>query len=435
MRPTFLYTGLFVCLVLLAPKVFAEDMHWPGYRGPNQNGMVPGAENGERSLPLSWSEKEHITWKTGVPGRGWSSPVIWGNQVWMTTADEEGHELSAVCLDFKTGKMLFNEVIFRIEKPYPLGNHVNSYASPSPVIEEGRVFVSFGSYGTACLSTSGFKVLWRREDLPCRHFRGPGSSPVLSGKLLILTMDGIDQQYTIALDKLDGKTVWRTDRDTDWGDLLPNGQPQGNGDFRKAYSTPIVFKYQNRDVFFSVGAKAAYLYNVSDGKEVWRVRHGEFSAAARPVADDHTVYFNTGYSKPWMIAVKLGGTGDVTDTHVLWRMNRSLPKRSSSLLRDGLLYQSSDHGIVSCVRASDGTTVWTGRLGAPVSASPVCFKNQLYFCDESGTTHVLKAGESFEILSQNTLDGGFMASPAVSGNALVLRSKTHVYKIEQPLRP
>jgi len=200
-------------LLLVAPVISIEpgyagvsaEESWPNFRGPWSNGCVsaPGDTN-HIGLPLHWSETENVTWKNAIPHRGWSSPVILANQIWMTTAPMDGHDFFAVCVDAEMGRIVFNERIFHCDKPEPLGNPLNTYASPSPVVEPGRVYIHFGSYGTACLDTGSFKTIWKRSDLPCRHYRGPGSSPVLFRDLLILTMDGVDVQYLVALNKTTG---------------------------------------------------------------------------------------------------------------------------------------------------------------------------------------------------------------------------------------
>src|SRR5262249_13957246 len=207
-----------VGMLCLALSLARAD--WPDYRGPWHDGhAAPPGETKPVGLPLHWGEDENVKWKTPIPYRGWSSPVVLGGQVWLTTATADGHDVFAVCVDADSGKVLFNEKLFHSDNPEPLGNPLNRYASPSPVIEPGRVYVHFGSYGTACLDTATAKVIWERHDLPCRHFRGPGSSPVLFKDLLILSLDGIDLQYLVALNKKTGETVWKTDRTAEWNDL------------------------------------------------------------------------------------------------------------------------------------------------------------------------------------------------------------------------
>jgi len=252
----------------LAGRVAGAGVDWPEFRGPWGDGHVsaPG-ETKLAGFPIHWSETENVKWKTEIPYRGWSTPVVMDSQVWVTTATEDGHDFFALCLDADTGKIQFNEKLFHCDTPEPLGNNVNSYATPSPVIEPGRVYVHFGSYGTACLNTAAAKVVWKRDDLPCRHYRGPSSSPILFENLLILTMDGVNLEYTVALDKNSGRTVWKTDRAVVWNDENDPGQMAKDGDRRKAHSTPLIVKVADKVQMLSAGAKAAYAYD----PRIWSV--------------------------------------------------------------------------------------------------------------------------------------------------------------------
>ena len=227
------FTSSLIGLLLLFSAV-SRGEDWPEFRGPFGNGHATADDAKPAGLPLRWSETENVQWKTLIPDCGWSTPVVMGGQVWLTTATEDGHDFFVLCVDAESGQVRFEQKLFHADKPDPLGNNVNCYASPSPVIEPGRVYVSFGSYGTACLDTATQKTIWQRSDLPCRHYRGPGSSPILFEDLLILTMDGVDVQYLVALDKNTGRTVWKTDRTTAWNDLNADGKPKSEGDLRKA---------------------------------------------------------------------------------------------------------------------------------------------------------------------------------------------------------
>lgn len=405
---------------------------WPDFRGPQQNGHAPvSGQPAPKGLPLIWSETNNVKWRTPIPHQGWSSPVVFNNQIWLTTATANGREFFAICVAADTGKIIYNERIFQCETPEPLGNNLNSYASPSPVIESGRVYVHFGSYGTACLDTRTFKVLWKRADLPCRHFRGPGSSPVLFNDLLILTMDGVDLQYLVALDKQTGKTVWKTERTANWNDLEADGQPRGGGDFRKAYSTPLIVDFGGQMQMLSLGSKAAYSYDPATGREIWRMNHPSFSGASRPVFDGTNAFIATGHGNGEIICVRLGGQGDITDTHVVWRKNRGFPRMPSPLLADGLLFMVSDSGIASCLDATTGEQYWQERLGGDYAASLLGAGDRVYFFGQDGKATVVKAARTFEVLASNKLAEGFMASPAVAENALILRTKTHLYRIEE----
>ena len=372
-----------------------------------------------------------MAWKTPIPHRGWSTPVVLDGRTWLTTATPDGHEFFAVGADAATGRIFFNERIFREMDPEPLGNRVNSYASPSPVIEPGRVYVHFGSYGTACLDAATGKVLWQRRDLPCRHYRGPASSPILFEDLLILSMDGVDVQYVAALDKQTGRTVWRTDRSVEWDDLGPDGTPIREGDFRKAFCTPLIVRAAGRTQMISLGAKAAYAYDPRTGKELWRVCHPGHSSAPMPVADGERVYVCTGHGRTQLLAIRLDGTGDVTDTHVAWTYGDDVPLTASPILSGGLLYMVSDGGAVTCLEAATGEQVWRERISGNYAASPILAGGRLYFFSQQGTATVMAVGREARVLATNRLDDGFMASPAVADGALILRTKTHLYRIEE----
>jgi outer membrane protein assembly factor BamB len=307
---------------------------------------------------------------------------------------------------------------------------MNCYATPSPAIEPGRVYIHFGSYGTACLDTATGKALWQRDDLPCRHYRGPASSPILFENLLILTMDGADFQYTVALDKKTGRTIWKTDRSVAWNDQNDQDQMAKEGDRRKAHSTPLIVTMGDRFLMLSAGAKAAYAYDPRTGRELWRVHHPDWSAAPRPVFDRGLAYFVSGMTRGELWAVKAGGQGDVTDTQVLWKVKTHVGKYASPILVDGLLYTAAEESFLSCLDAATGNVVWTERIGGGYAASPIYADGRLYFCNEQGKTTVLKPGRTCEILATNTLADGLMASPAASGEAFFLRTQTHLYRIE-----
>ena len=426
--------GLFLIfnLILLPFIASAGPSDWPEFRGPRGDGHASGSDARPIGLPLHWSETSNVKWKAAVPHRGISTPVVMGGQVWLTTATEDGHDFFVIAFKADTGGISFNERVFHSDHPESLGNgaSMNSYATPSAAIEPGRVYVHFGSFGTACLDTSTAKVLWKREDLRCRHYRGPASSPILFENLLILTFDGADLQYHVALDKMTGKTVWKADRSVEWNDENVPGQMAKDGDLRKAHSTPLVATTAGKSQMLSAGAKAAYGYDPRTGRELWKVRYNDWSTAPRPLFDRGLAYFVTGLMKKEMWAVNVDGQGDVTDTHVAWKLKTRVGKYASPILVDGLIYTAAEESFISCLEAATGDTVWTERVGGKFAASPVYADGRLYFFDQQGTTVVLKPGRTLEILATNTLASGFMASPAVAGKAFFLRTKTHLYRIE-----
>jgi outer membrane protein assembly factor BamB len=401
----------------LAALVGAGDS-WPRFRGPDGNGHSDGVR-----LPLTWTEQDNIVWKTAIHDRGWSSPVVWANQVWLTTAAAKGYELFAVCVDRDTGKIVYDVRVFDVAHPMPLNNPANTYASPTPVIEAGRVYVHFGSYGTACLDTRTAKILWTRRDLECDHWRGPASSPILYGHLLILTFDGHDKQYLAALDKTTGKTVWLKDRSFDYGKL--------DGDLKKAYSTPSLITVNGKTQLVSASAFGTIAYEPTTGEEVWKITHGGMNTAVTPVYGHGKVFVTTSDGGLQLVAVRPDGSGDVTRTHIDWTYKKNVPNRSSPLLVDDLLYMGNGQGMISCLDAKTGKLVWEQRAGGANWASPIFAAGRLYFFDDTGTTIVAEPGRVWKKLAENRLDEGCMASPAVAGEALFVRTKTHLYRIEQ----
>jgi outer membrane protein assembly factor BamB len=413
-------------LVLFAGSLAQAADNWPQFRGPDGTG-----HSDARDLPLNWSEKQSVKWKTAIHDRGWSSPVVYGKQIWLTTASPDGRKLYALCLDRDTGKIIRDLKLFDVAQPQ-YAHPFNTYASPTPVIEKGRVYITFGSPGTACIDTTTFKVLWERRDFECNHFRGSGSSPIIFRDLLIMHFDGSDQQFVAALDKRTGKTVWQTKRSIDFQDLDKNGKPAAEGDLRKAFSTPHVAQINGRWELISLGAKAAYSYDPLTGKELWRVEErAQHSASTRPVLGHGMIFFPTGFSAGQLLAVRTGGSGLITDTHVAWRVKRGVSNKPSILLIDDLIYMIGDTGIASCVEAKTGEVVWQKRIGGEYSASPVYADGRIWLFSEDGKTTVIKPGRTFELLAENQLDAGFLASPAIAGKAFYLRTRTHLYRIEK----
>lgn len=411
------------CTLILAAGIIwsgctaRADANWPQFRGPHGNGHVDA-----KKLPLTWSETNNVTWKTAIHDLGWSSPVAWGNQIWVTTATEDGRSLFAVCVDSDTGKIVHDLKVFDTEKPEHVAS-VNSYASPTPVIETGRLYAHYGTYGTACLDTTTGRTLWTRRDLNCDHHEGPGASPLLHQNLLILTVDGRDVQYVVALDKTTGKTVWKTNRSVDYSPYPIN--------CRKAFCTPIVIEVGRRQQLFSPGAKAMIAYDPITGEELWKARYNGWSMTPRPLFGQGLLFVITDYERPELWAVRPDGSGDVTDTHVAWKITKDMPGTSSLLLIDDLLYMVNDPGYALCVEAKTGAIVWRERLKGKHSASAIYGQGRIYFFSEKATTTVLQAAREFKVLAENQLDDRLMATPAVVENSIILRTRTHLYRLEE----
>ena len=399
---------LLLSAVLMAvTAVLAED--WPQFRGPGGQG-----HSAETGLPVEWSESKNVVWKVPVPGRGWSSPVVSGSRIWLTTATTVQAETSLRLLAFEleSGRQALDVEVFRF-RGTELLNAKNSHASPTPILDGDRVYVHFGARGTAAVSAAG-EVVWKtRLDYESQH--GNGGSPELAGDLLIINGDGFDQAFVAALDKRTGKVRWRTDR------LEPHSQ---------AYSTPLVIRVGNRDQVVSIGAFVASAYDPQNGRELWRVSYPDgFSNVPRPVYGAGLVFIATGFNQPSLLAVRPDGKGDVTKSHVAWRMTRAAPLTPSPLLVGDDLYTVSDNGIATCLEARTGVVRWQHRLGNSFSASPLFADGRLYFLDEDGRTTVMQPGGTPTVLAVNVLDGGTLASMAVAARSIVVRTTGHLYRL------
>ncbi|MGE5192921.1 MAG: PQQ-binding-like beta-propeller repeat protein, partial [Deltaproteobacteria bacterium] len=326
-----------------------------------------------------------------------------------------------MCVDRRNGEILHDLKLFDNENPEDTRKY-NSFASPTPVIETGRVYVHFGSYGTACLDTTTADVLWTRRDLPCLHWRGPGSSPIIYKNLLIVHFDGYDYQYIVALDKATGKTVWKKERQVDYG--------TDNGDIKKAYATPLVIEAGGRMQLVTPTSKAALALDPNTGEELWRVRFDGFSVAARPMFGHGLVYINTGFPRGALVAVRPDGRGDVT-ANIVWTASRSLPSKPSSLLIGDSIFSVDDTGVATCLDAKTGAAVWSRRIGGAFTASPLYADERIYLFDEDGKTTVIAPEREYKELAVNQLADGFRSSPAVAGRALFLRTEKNLYRIEK----
>ncbi|MEM7144635.1 MAG: PQQ-binding-like beta-propeller repeat protein [Verrucomicrobiota bacterium] len=437
-------TSLICIICIICGPLPSVAQSWPQFRGPNQDGT-----SNATNVPTSWSEEENITWKTELPGKGWSSPVVLNDKIWLTTAIETrpseaeaqklldetienprhrksrqivtNLKLQALCVDLESGKLEKTIDLFTIEVPEAI-HTLNSYASPTPVVEPGRLYCDFGTFGTACVDTESGEVVWTK-DLDLIHSVGPGSSPILIGNTLVLVRDGVDVQYIIALDKGSGEIMWRTPRPP---------MDAETGDKKKAYSTPIFIEHDGRAQLIAPTSQWIVSYNLANGEEFWRAYHGTgFSLVPRPVYSPDTglVYVCTGFGNPELWAVDPSGSGDVSETHVRWTEPKRIPAKPSPLLHNDNLYVMEDGGVATCFNAADGEVIWEERVGGNFSASPILADDKIYFANHEGITTVLAAGSEYNVLAENQLDGQIMASPVPLDDSLLIRSNTALYKI------
>ena len=400
-------------LALAAAPAGADD--WPEFRGPTGQGHAPDA-----GVPLTWSETENVTWKVPVPGLGWSSPMVADGRIWLTSAVTEpglGSSLRLLAYDVATGDQTLDAEVFDSSEVYPL-NPKNSLASPTAVADPNgeRVYVHFGATGTAALTTDG-ELVWRAR-FPYISQHGNGGSPILHDGRLILSIDGYDTAFLVAVDAETGEERWRNTR--------PDPVSQ-------AYSTPLTIRVGDREQIVGVSAFRTTGHDPATGEEIWRVRYPNgFSNVPRPVYGHGMVYVSTGFQTPVLLAVRTDGSGDVTRSHIAWRLRRGAPLTPSPILVGDELYVVTDFGIATCVDAHTGDIHWQQRLGGNHSASPVFVDGRIYFQNEEGITTVIAPGTEFRELARNRLDGVTLASMAVSDGALFLRTDTHLYRIEEP---
>lgn len=421
-------------------RAAAQDTttHWNQFRGPGGAGISAAID-----LPVEFDETKNVRWKIAIPDSGWSSPVVWENEIWLTTGSDEKKELRAICVDLESENItkdikVFDMIGRKVDLAYTADSpHLNSPATPTPVVEKDRVFVSFGSQGIACLDRKTGGRTWERRDLRIYQPVRQGSSPIVDDKNLYVAFDGTNQQFFVALDKKTDETVWKTDRNvsTDWDATLRSrgftpkkgGKPNDN---KKSFATATLIEVDGGRQLIAPAAEATISYDPDTGKELWRMLHpGGFNVSARPIYANGLVYVFTSGLTGYLMAIKPDGSGDVTDTHVAWSTTRSTPNIPSPVIVDDLLFMVTDKGgIARCLDARTGEEIWKKRLGGDHWASPIYGNGKLYLSSKQGDVTVLPASrEEPQILVRNKMIASFIASPAVANSSLILRSTTHLY--------
>lgn len=389
---------------------------WGQFRGPNGDGSSDA-----KGLPVKWSEKENVKWKAEVPGSGHSSPVIAGNQIWMTTAFENGRKLHALCFDRDSGKLVHNLELFQSPSPEAMQAKQNGYASPTPVIDGSRVYLSFGTYGSACIDMKTGTVVWRSNQIQLFHDNnGPGSSPIIYKDLFILNCDGVGQRYIAALDKNTGAFKWGTRRSNN----------PGGGWIDKAFSTATIFNIDGQDQIVSAYSKRVSGYDPATGQEIWAMDFGTTTVVPRPVLAHGLLYVHGGNNDSEFYAIKVGGKGLLPADRIVWSTKRQVPKVAGLVISGDEIFMVNETGIATCFDAKSGTKHWDERVGGDHYSSPVLADGRVYFSNDAGKTTVVKASKTYNVEAINELDGGIMASPAIAGKALFIRTKTHLYRIE-----
>jgi len=403
-----------VIALFLQTAVFSSET-WPQFRGPSGQGTTQ-----QTDLPKVWNQNEGIVWKTMLPGIGHSSPVHDGSVIWLTTAEKDGASMSAMALDAASGRILHQLTIFtpaQIEEIH----HSNSYASPTPVLHQGRLYVHFGTYGTACIETSTGRILWKNTDFPVSHDGGPGSSPIIDKGLLLLTLDGMDTQRVVALELETGKMRWTRARSAPY---------PVNPVTMRAFSTPLIIEHRGLSMLISPGAQQCHAYDPQTGQELWHVRFSGFSTVPRPVYNGRYCYLCTGFYKPELWAVDPGGSGDVTRTHIKWKFKGEVSETPSPLIVDDALYVLSNKGILTILNTETGKRQGVLRMGGNYSSSPILANRLIYFCNEDGMVKLVDAAlVKPRIIQINRMEERIMASPAVLENDLIIRTDAALYRI------
>jgi outer membrane protein assembly factor BamB len=420
------YCGrLLLCVALLGittqassapdPRPGSKAEGWTEFRGPSGQGQVDG------DLPLTWGKGKNQIWKQDIPGSGWSSPVVTGGRIYLTTSvagENKDQSLRALCLDAESGQILWNKEIFLQDgKKAPRIHSKGTHANPTPLFDGERLFVHFGHQGSACLDRDG-NIVWRNAELKYAPVHGNGGSPILTDKALVFSCDGSDQQFIVALARKDGKVLWKTDR-------------KSKAPKRFSFSTPLLISVKDQKQIISPASDAVIAYDADTGNEIWRVRYTGYSVIPRPIFGHGLIFMSTSYDSPSVLAIRPDGKGDVTDTHVAWTMKKGAPHTPSLLLVGEELYMVSDGGIASCVEAKTGNLHWQQRLGGNFSASPVHAKGKIYFQSEQGVGTVVQAGKEFKQLARNDLGERTLASYAASGGALYLRTERSLYRFQE----
>ncbi len=409
-------------LLLLISETDGRDS-WSHFRGNNLDGHAR-----DNSYVLNFSEEQNIVWKTEIPGLGYSSPLVWENQVWVTTATRTGDKMSLLCLDYNTGKIIRDILLFEPDTIQRI-HATNSYATSTPCLEEGFVYAHFGTYGTACIRSNDFTVVWKREDMKCEHMQGAASSLCLYGNLLIVHIEGTDFQYIAALDKSTGKTVWKAERPRElYKDIAPV--------YRKAYTTPLLVNVEGKDQLISNGAQVCCAYDPLTGKELWSFWYGHDSTVGMPLAYGGLVFFNSGWIFPEnsarfvrFFAVDPRGTGDVTKSHLKWELAEDVPQISTPVIVEGKIYMVHERGDVTCVDALTGKIVWKDKLQGQFNASPIYAGGNIYFSEIRGTVYVVKPADHLQMTAVNKLEGTIKATPAFIDGNIILRTEKHLYRI------
>lgn len=400
-----LSTGVLLLLVLAGVVKGGE---WPGWRGPRGDGI-----SAEPRFPLHWSKHENIVWKVSIPGKGYSSPVVWKDRIFLTSCLEKDHKRVLFCLNRLDGKVLWERTVLtaKLEQKHPL----NSFASSTPVTDGKYVWAAFLDYPdmqVACYDYQG-NLAWRRSPGKFYSKHGFCSSPVLYKDLVIVNGDQDAEAYIVALDQATGAERWRIDR--------PNRT--------RSYCVPLIIEAAGKKQLVLSGSKCIASYDPDTGKQWWIIDGPTEQFVASLVYANDVLFMTAGYPDYHIMGIRPDGQGNVTKTHVLWHGTQARDYVPSPIAHGKYFFQVNDNGIAGCWEAATGKLAWKERLGKHHSASPVAAGGYLYFLDDDGQTFVLKGENKFQVVSRNALDEECYASPALAHGRIFIRALNHLYCI------
>lgn len=405
--------------LVLATQVSGGN--WPAWRGPEGTGVSQ-----EKDLPLRWSTGENIRWRTPLPDRGNSTPIVWGNRVFVTQAIEKEGRRTLICFDRANGKLFWEAGVTYTEKEAT--HETNPHCSASPVTDGERVIASFGSAGLYCYDLSG-KEIWHRDLGKQAHIWGNGAAPVIHGNLCILNFGPGERTFLIALDKTTGRTVWQIDEPG--GDYGEKRDGQQKAEWIGSWSTPVVINVNGREEMIMTFPKRVCAFDPKTGHEFWTCSGLNPLVYTSPLFSEGLVVAMGGYNGS-ALAVRAGGNGDVTQTHRLWQIPKTKQRIGSGVIHNGHIYISNDPGIAECFELRTGKLVWEERLKGPGAkssswSSMVLSDGRIYVANQSGDTFVLNASPKFELLSTNPLGETTNASMAVSDGDIFIRTYQNLW--------
>jgi outer membrane protein assembly factor BamB len=394
--------------VLMIPVEGEGARYWTRWRGPSGQGVVTGS-----GYPDTWSSTQNVLWKKPVPGLGNSSPIVWGDKIFVTTAHDNGRRLSLLAYKRSDGSLLWET--FAPQGRTNSTHDKNGHASATPVTDGERVYVSFGVRGLMAFDLTG-KVVWQQELGSMDAYHGTAGSPLLYKDRIILYQDQYSDSFVAAFDARTGKQVWRTRRDANVG-----------------WGTPIAIRAGNRDEIIVHSQQRVTAYDPTAGRELWRCNGNLYEVIPTPVVGHGMLFCSSGRAGP-TLAIRPGGQGDVTRSHLVWSSPRGSPFVPSPILYGDYLYMVNDMAaVVTSFEAMTGRTMWQGRLGTArregFSASPVALDGKLFFTNDDGETFVLRAGPKFELLHVNNIGEGTLASPALVDGRWYIRTERHLVAI------